>query len=188
MPSASVVKLGGVPLAVAPWIVSEELWKRFEPLLPKKGRRFRYPGRKRLDDRLALQGICSCCTPGSTGLGTVSAPLFRMHVAGVGDRARPLDLTGSAQLAQKQRVQSLPDARLLPVVQAAIASRAGAEADLTRQVPPRRRCAAALATPAAGPSGSRPTAATTTTSTGSSSVATGPHRRSPVARLSTAPA
>jgi transposase len=26
-------------------------------LLPKKERRFRYPGRKRLDDRLALQGI-----------------------------------------------------------------------------------------------------------------------------------
>src|SRR3954462_4691886 len=56
-PSASVVKLGGVPMAVAPWIVSDELWELFEPLLPKKERRFRYPGRKRLDDRLALQGI-----------------------------------------------------------------------------------------------------------------------------------
>jgi hypothetical protein len=41
------------------------------------------------------------------------------------------------QLAQKQRVQSLPDARLLPLVQAAIASRAGAEAELERQMPPR---------------------------------------------------
>jgi hypothetical protein len=28
-----------------------------EPLLPKKQRRFRYPGRKRLSDRQALQGI-----------------------------------------------------------------------------------------------------------------------------------
>src|SRR5438477_12513618 len=44
-------------MAVAPWIVSDELWELFEPLLPKKERRFRYPGRKRLDDRLALQGI-----------------------------------------------------------------------------------------------------------------------------------
>src|SRR5262245_60113775 len=57
MPSASVVKLGGVPMAVAPWIVSEELWELIEPLLPVKERRFRYPGRKRLPDRQALQGI-----------------------------------------------------------------------------------------------------------------------------------
>src|SRR2546427_8015513 len=57
MPSASVVKLGGVPMAAAPWIVSDELWELVEPLLPVKERRFRYPGRKRLPDRQALQGI-----------------------------------------------------------------------------------------------------------------------------------
>jgi transposase len=44
-------------MAVAPWIVVDGLWERFEPLLPKRERRFRYPGRKRLDDRAALQGI-----------------------------------------------------------------------------------------------------------------------------------
>ncbi len=44
-------------MAAAPWIVSDELWELFEPLLPRRERRFRYPGRKRLDDRLALQGI-----------------------------------------------------------------------------------------------------------------------------------
>ena len=44
-------------MAVAPWIVSDELWSRIEPLLPKVERRFRYPGRKRLPDRQALQGI-----------------------------------------------------------------------------------------------------------------------------------
>jgi|SRR5579864_3393394 len=42
---------------VAPWIVSDELWQLIEPLLPKRERRFRYPGRKRLPDREALQGI-----------------------------------------------------------------------------------------------------------------------------------
>ena len=47
----------GVPMAAAPWIVSDELWELVEPLLPKKVRRFRYPGRKRLPDRQALQGI-----------------------------------------------------------------------------------------------------------------------------------
>src|SRR5216683_33084 len=44
-------------MASAPWIVSEELWVRIEPLLPRVERRFRYPGRKRLPDRQALQGI-----------------------------------------------------------------------------------------------------------------------------------
>ena len=44
-------------MAVAPWIVSDELWELVEPLLPKKERRFRYPGRRRLPDREALQGI-----------------------------------------------------------------------------------------------------------------------------------
>src|ERR671925_225202 len=57
MPSASVVKLGGVPMAAAPWIVSDELWELVEPLLPVKERRFRYPGRRRLPDWQALQGI-----------------------------------------------------------------------------------------------------------------------------------
>jgi transposase len=57
MPSASVVKIEGVPVATAPWVVSDELWKRIEPLLPRVERRFRYPGRKRVPDRLALQGI-----------------------------------------------------------------------------------------------------------------------------------
>jgi len=46
-----------VPTAVAPWIVSDELWELIEPLLPAKERRFCYPGRKRLPDPQALQGI-----------------------------------------------------------------------------------------------------------------------------------
>ena len=44
-------------MASAPWIVSDELWELIEPLLPRVERRFRYPGRKRLPDRQALQGI-----------------------------------------------------------------------------------------------------------------------------------
>src|SRR5512132_3814437 len=57
MPWASVVKLEGVPMSPAPWVVSDALWSRVEPLLPKVERRFRFPGRKRLPDRQALQGI-----------------------------------------------------------------------------------------------------------------------------------
>lgn len=44
-------------MAVKPWVVSDELWELVEPLLPRKERRFRSPGRKRLSDRHALSGI-----------------------------------------------------------------------------------------------------------------------------------
>jgi len=38
-------------------ILDEELWKIVEPIIPKKKRRFRYPGRKGISDRAALTGI-----------------------------------------------------------------------------------------------------------------------------------
>ena len=41
----------------SPWMVSNELWERIEPLLPRRQRRFRYPGRRPLDDRGVLSGI-----------------------------------------------------------------------------------------------------------------------------------
>src|SRR5438132_10909991 len=44
-------------MALAPWIVSDELWERIGPLLPVRQRRFHNPGRQRLPDRPALQGI-----------------------------------------------------------------------------------------------------------------------------------
>jgi transposase len=37
--------------------VDDGLWAELEPLLPVVERRYRYPGRKRLDDRAALNGI-----------------------------------------------------------------------------------------------------------------------------------
>lgn len=40
-----------------PWEIEDELWELIEPLLPQVERRFRHPGRKRLDDRKALCGI-----------------------------------------------------------------------------------------------------------------------------------
>ena len=36
---------------------SDAQWERIEPLLPRRERRFRYPGRKPLDDRRVLSGI-----------------------------------------------------------------------------------------------------------------------------------
>jgi transposase len=40
-----------------PWVVDDALWALVAPLLPQTPRRFRYPGRPRMDDRLVLQGI-----------------------------------------------------------------------------------------------------------------------------------
>lgn len=38
-------------------LVSDELWALLEPLIPKVQRRYRYPGRKRIEDRRVLTGI-----------------------------------------------------------------------------------------------------------------------------------
>jgi transposase len=37
--------------------VSDALWAELEPLIARPPRRFRYPGRKRWDDRACLEGI-----------------------------------------------------------------------------------------------------------------------------------
>ena len=50
---------------MSPWVVSDELWELVEPLLPKRERRARYPGRKRLSDRQALSGILFVLYTGS---------------------------------------------------------------------------------------------------------------------------
>jgi transposase len=75
-------------MAVAPWIVSDELWQRVEPLLPRVERRFRYPGRKRLGNRAALQGI-----------------LFVLHT-GIAWRHLPLELGfGSGSTCYRRMVE-----------------------------------------------------------------------------------
>ena len=40
-----------------PWRVSDRLWAEIEPLIPRVERRYRFPGRKRHDDRACLEGI-----------------------------------------------------------------------------------------------------------------------------------
>jgi transposase len=43
--------------SVAAPILDDELWRTIEPLLPQHKRRYRVPGRKRVDDRRCLMGI-----------------------------------------------------------------------------------------------------------------------------------
>jgi hypothetical protein len=61
---------------VAKPLLPDELWERIEPLLPiPKPRRFRYPGRKPVQDRKALIGILFVLTrQGRNQKGPVRAP------------------------------------------------------------------------------------------------------------------
>ncbi len=53
-------------------LVDDELWAVIEPLIPApKPRRYRYPGRTRIDDRCALTGIVFVLT---TGIGWEDLP------------------------------------------------------------------------------------------------------------------
>lgn len=44
-------------MAWQPWRVSDGFWERVQSVLPVRRRRFRYPGRMRIDDRRCLEGI-----------------------------------------------------------------------------------------------------------------------------------
>jgi transposase len=56
---------------MAKQILNDELWQIIEPILPKKKRRFRYPGRKPISDRAALTGILFVL---KTGIGWEDLP------------------------------------------------------------------------------------------------------------------
>ena len=45
-------------------LVDDELWELIQPLLPRRTRRYRHPGRMRLDDRCVLNGILFVLTTG----------------------------------------------------------------------------------------------------------------------------
>ncbi len=49
---------------MSPSLVDDELWELIAPLLPRCPRRYRHPGRRRLDDRQVLNGILFVLTTG----------------------------------------------------------------------------------------------------------------------------
>jgi len=52
-------------------ILDDDLWEIIEPVIPKRKRRFRYPGRKPIPDRAALTGILFVL---KTGIGWEDLP------------------------------------------------------------------------------------------------------------------
>ena len=105
-------------MASAPWVVSDELWKRVEPVLPRVERRFRYPGRKRLPDRQALQGI-----------------LFVLHT-GIAWRHLPLELGFGGGSTCYRRLDEWQRAGVWERLHAALLAelRAGGEIEWARAV------------------------------------------------------
>jgi transposase len=49
---------------MAATLLGNELWELIEPLLPKRTRRYRHPGRRRINDRRVLSGILFVLTTG----------------------------------------------------------------------------------------------------------------------------
>lgn len=79
------------------WDISDEFWAVVKPLLPARERRLRYPGRKRLSDRAALQGIIFVLVmgipwkalPTELGFGSGSTCWRRLVEWGSGQRCTP---------------------------------------------------------------------------------------------------
>ena len=128
-----------------PWEVPDGLWDRIEPLLPKRQRRFRYPGRKPLDDRRVLQGILFVLhtgvawedLPQELGFGCGMTAWRRLHSwqqAGVWDRLHEL------LLAELQAADQLEWERAI-----ADSSHLQAKKGAPRQVPARLTAAARAA-------------------------------------------
>jgi transposase len=123
-------------MSVRPWIVRDGMWERIEPLLPKVERRFRYPGRKRLDDRGALQGI-----------------LFVLHT-GIAWRHLPLELGFGSGSTCYRRLDEWQEAGVWERLHALLLSelRAAEEIDWSRAVADSTHVQAKKGGSATGPS------------------------------------
>jgi transposase len=88
-------------------VVDDELWELIEPLLPRRRRRYRYPGRRRLDDRKVLNGILFVLTTGAAG-STRSSPTAATTPSHTTDAARPWDQTAHHQAQNPTRIRTRP--------------------------------------------------------------------------------
>jgi transposase len=61
-------------------VLTDQLWKRLKPLIPTPVRRYRFPGRRRVDNRAALEGILFVVR---TGIRWNDLPTSAFGVSGV---------------------------------------------------------------------------------------------------------
>ncbi len=58
--------------------IDDELWAEVQPLIPPRERRFRYPGRRAIADRLVLNGILHVLHTGIAWGGPASGVRLRL--------------------------------------------------------------------------------------------------------------
>src|SRR4051812_50177186 len=157
-------------MAVAPWVVSDELWSLLEPLLPKVQRRVRFPGRKRLPDRQALEGLLFVLDTGiawrhlplELGFGSGSTCYRRLdqwQQAGVWERLHALLLSELRAAGELEWSRAVADSSHLQAKKGA-PRRARARLTAAAQAP----STTSWSTPAGSRSPGRSPAATATTS------------------------
>ena len=111
-------------MAWEPWRLSEGLWARVASLLPVVERRFRNPGRRRIDDRRCLEGILFVlftglpwdAVPGELGVSGVTCwrRLQEWQQAGVWERLLELLLVELEQAGLVDERRYLVDASIVP--------------------------------------------------------------------------
>ena len=111
-------------MAWEPWRVSDGLWERVAPLLPVSERRFRYPGRRRIDDRRCLEGILFVLFSGlpwegvPAELGVSGVTCWRRHqawqLAGVWERLLAVLLEELERRGALEAARLLVDASIAP--------------------------------------------------------------------------
>ena len=119
--SAAIV---GGRMGWEPWRVSDGLWGRVSPLLPVLERRYRYPGRKRVDDRRCLEGILFVlfsglpwqAVPGDVGVSGVTCwrRLREWQQAGVWQQLLSLLLCELEQRGAVDSARLIVDASIAP--------------------------------------------------------------------------
>jgi hypothetical protein len=108
-----------------PALVDDELWELIQPLLPRRTRRYRHPGRRRIDDRKVLTEILFVLTTGpntdpasAANAGSSSAPSPGSTSTGAYDSAtnaaptsaKPSSASPASLICLRQHSSSLLDA------------------------------------------------------------------------------
>ena len=102
-------------------VLTDQLWQRLEPLIPVPARRYRFPGRKRADNRAALEGILFVVRTGMRWNHLPTA-LFGVSGATCWRRLQEWSQTGAWQRLHEVLLAELRAAGLLDLTHAVVDS------------------------------------------------------------------
>lgn len=120
----------GLVVAWVPWRVSDGLWEQARPVLPVVERRFRYPGRRRVDDRRCLEGILFVlfsglpweAVPAELGVSGVTCwrRLQEWQQAGVWQRLLAVLVEELERVGARDQARLIVDASIAPAKKGAV--------------------------------------------------------------------